>query len=711
MATPPNKGPGPQKTAGVTSRARNRPLVEVPVVISDGSCSDDAATPRPTQGVLGVNTTPGPISQGPPPKVDEAGPTHDSEKEDVEPSVGLPPRSAPSAEDAVSAWAEFVAEGIKSMEEAGRAIPSAQMPDVPKTKEYTDPEGAVGAPDSRRAPMVGPLSLDWPAFPRSTGSFSFSDMAALGRRDAVLVKEYTETDATWGESVRSRFLQNHWIAYQVPSALPCDRTMVFDALDGLYLEGMLQFLTGERSLPMSVDSRFWAFDLPVPSQAGERTEYDYLRTQWSVSYGFGRVISFADHDSLRVDESPQARYDVITAANARQTRYRVPLSRFPVLPKWIRELGLPGGLCVKLPRILLYHGSEVEAPDRFRAHTSRLQYAVRLEVARAVANALDLDFRWSQIVWIVSDNVLTLLREFAKTPKVTVPSHGNHASCLRGIDDVESACRSARALGNEYLFERVHVPSGTWSRWAFLSESGFVKAHRFAGPTRGGRAVLRAPAAGSSRGRMPGRPSDPGTKYSGGFGSVRRRVSPEPHKQTLSGPTQGVTRYAALSSVISDSEIRQAVGLRGLLQGHTVRDGGWSVRELLSIALGRADAADRAVRETESRLRNAEDRLAASERNVVAWREHSERGGRGYSTAEGSRRHSTGQEARYTDPYAQPEPKRTRYSHGEREPEYDPYAQRQRELDLQAASVPLPYDSYDQAPYRGPRSPSDRRHR
>ena len=72
---------------------------------------------------------------------------------------------------------------------------------------------------------------------------------------------------------------------------------------------------------------------------------------------------------------------------------------------------------------------------------------------------------------------------FAETPKITVPSHGHHASCLRGIDDIESACRSARALENEYLFERVHVPSGTWSRWAFLSETGFVKARNYVGPT------------------------------------------------------------------------------------------------------------------------------------------------------------------------------------------------------------------------------------
>ena len=267
----------------------------------------------------------------------ERGPVPELDKVDTVPSVGLyrstRPAEVTTPEDAASAWAAFMAEGIKSVEESGRTAPTPSMLAAGELVQNTEPENAVCMPESRRAPMVGPLSLDWPAFPSSTGPFSFSDKAALVRRDAVLVKEYTKTDATWGESVRSRFLQNHWIAYQVPSALPRDRTMVFDALDGLYLESMLQFLTGERALPMSVDSRFWAFDLPLPSQAGERTEYDYLRTQWSVSYGFGRVISFADHDSLRIDESPQVRCDVITAANARQIRYRVPLSRFPALPK------------------------------------------------------------------------------------------------------------------------------------------------------------------------------------------------------------------------------------------------------------------------------------------------------------------------------------------------------------------------------------------
>ena len=252
---------------GVTTSARNRLIVETPVVISDGSGSDIAVTPRLSQGRETVKATVAAAPRDSGPVGDKLGPALDPKKTECEPSTG-----PAMAEDAASAWAVFVAEAIKSVEDAGRKVPTNIAPDAAKPAQDTEPEDAVGAPDTRRAPMVGPLSVDWPVFPRSTGSFSFSDMAALGRRETSLVKEYTETDAVWSEGVRSRFLRNHWVVYQVPAALPCDLTMVFDVLDELYLEGMLQFLAGKRELPKSVDSRFWAFDFPVPSQAGKRTE-------------------------------------------------------------------------------------------------------------------------------------------------------------------------------------------------------------------------------------------------------------------------------------------------------------------------------------------------------------------------------------------------------------------------------------------------------
>ena len=254
----PSKGVSPKKPSGPLTHVRNRPLLETPVIISDGSGSDGAGTfPPPKAEVPSATTVAAPV-QGSVGSLSKVGPTLDPKKPEVEPSVGLPQSAAPiteaaSTDDAASTWAAFVAEEIKSVEEAGRTTPPSTMP---TTAQSAEPKDALGVPDSSHAPMVGPLSLDWPAFTRNAGSVSFLDMTALGRRDAGLVQEYTDTDASWSGAVLERFLQHHWTAYQVPVALPCDRTMVFDSFHGIYLEGMLQFLTGACSLPMSVDSRF-----------------------------------------------------------------------------------------------------------------------------------------------------------------------------------------------------------------------------------------------------------------------------------------------------------------------------------------------------------------------------------------------------------------------------------------------------------------------
>ena len=82
--------------------------------------------------------------------------------------------------EAVSAWAAFVAEGIESVEEEGRTTPASNAPATTKPTQETEPEDVVGSPDTKRAPMVGPLSVNWPAFPRSTGTLSFLDLAAVG---------------------------------------------------------------------------------------------------------------------------------------------------------------------------------------------------------------------------------------------------------------------------------------------------------------------------------------------------------------------------------------------------------------------------------------------------------------------------------------------------------------------------------------------------
>ena len=177
-------------------------------------------------------------------------------------------------------------------------------------------------------------------------------------------------------TARDRFLRNFWLGYQVSQSLPSDRTMVFDANDGVYLGLTVDFLARKRDLPASFESRFPKFDLPNPSSSGQRTLYDYIRTQRAVTYRFARIITLPEHDALRVSQATTAQFDMVTVAGAWKTQYRAPPEGFPALPSWIKALRLPGGLCVRLPR-----SSEVEKPDRFLAHVNRLTYVVRLEVA------------------------------------------------------------------------------------------------------------------------------------------------------------------------------------------------------------------------------------------------------------------------------------------------------------------------------------------
>ena len=50
MFPSPQKEPSPKNSSGLATRARNRQIFETPVVVSDGSVSDIAATPQLSRG-------------------------------------------------------------------------------------------------------------------------------------------------------------------------------------------------------------------------------------------------------------------------------------------------------------------------------------------------------------------------------------------------------------------------------------------------------------------------------------------------------------------------------------------------------------------------------------------------------------------------------------------------------------------------------------
>ena len=677
--------PGPKKTP------KNRRLHDEPVLLDGDEEIDHSSVP---------------------PLATPSGPVPTSDKSDAGGPFGAvvgaarKPLTAPQGSAALSstekAWGPIVADGLQAVEAATQRS-AARSPNLDHAgPQPVEPAGTIGSPEVRAVTLDAPMSSDWAIYPRSEGSFSFEELLSLGRGDAKRIDLCTQTDAAWALGVRARFLQNYWTCYQVPASLPCDRSMIQTSYDAGYLEGMVRFLTGKQHLPPSVEEQFWRFDLPPPSPSKERTSYDILRTQWTATYGFGRIISFADHDALRVNETAHARFDVVVAATERQTQYRGSLEKFVPLPSWIRDLKLPGGLCLRLPRVLLYMGSEVSQPTIYVAYHSRLTYAVRLEMARALASAVDCDYYHSQIVWVLSEAAVGLLQEFSSTPEVDAPDWLQAPRGPRGLSETAEASLAARGLGDEYLFERYHIATGEWVRWAFLTQDGFAIAQSFGGPRRGGRPVVgarRRPVDNHSRGDVPG-------GYQGGFRAAR---------QAPTSPKVAPNRRATLSSIIDDRDVRRARGLGVLLEDHAVRDAGWSIKELLGLTIEKAAEWRRSADDAEHRCSDLEGRLKTANRQVDMWREHSERVVRPYAGASEPasypRDHPSRSavEERYMDPYSSV--KRSRFAYDRRDTRAaspsQPTTIPRVPITRKGAGRDQPQDLYDEEPYAA----SDRHYR
>ena len=211
-------------------------------------------------------------------------------------------------------------------------------------------------------------------------------------------------------------------------------------------------------------------------------------------------------------------------------------------------------------------------------------------------------------------------------------------------------------MGEEYLFERFRIPSGEWVRWAFLTENGFVRSREYTGPTRRGGAVIDPRRRGSAR--------ESGSGYYIGFSQRPESAPVASERRSAPAPAP----RSGLAAIVSDAEVRKVSSI--LLRSQPVHDGGWSVREVLEMALRPVEDAERAAAE---RKRDLETRLVYANRSIDAWLEHSERHVRPPAVAPPAESYDIRPRplptaSRYTDPYDQ-EAKRSRYEYDEREPE------------------------------------------
>ena len=254
--------------------------------------------------------------------------------------------------------------------------------------------------------------------------------------------------------------------------------------------------------------------------------------------------------------------------------------------------------------------------------------------------------------------------------------------------DTAALCRAACLLGEDYLFERHHIATDDWFRWAFVTPTGFVTARSYDGPGRGGRPVV-GPKRRSSG--VTGADEVPDA-YRGGFRSTLR--------SGYSSPRSAPNRRATLGSIIEDREVRRAKDIGVLLDDQAAREAGWSIRELLGVATNRVAEYRRAAEYADNRRGDLEDRLRTANRQADVWREHAERVARpqiGGSEAYGYARENPPRpvlEKRYTDPYSSV--KRTRFS-------YDRPDTRAAPSQVAAgSSVPVPRNDPERGVRRNP---------
>lgn len=444
-------------------------------------------------------------------------------------------------------------------------------------QEKPEPEGTLGRADKNKPRLGQPVLLAWAEYPRDVNSFGWGDLLATGRADARIIHEATSCEQSWSMTSRSKWVVSCRGRYQVPSQLFSDRVFLENPLDAVYLERMHEFLVGKRKRPPITDPEFWKYDLPSGDSPSAREAINRLRSEWALSVGFKRIITFQDYEAMRDEQEGvhKSLYDVCTVSSRiKCTKFMTKVSWIP-LPQVIQQWVGVMGLVLKIPRVLYYHGSECVRAKHYQGSENKLGMAMEFETLHATVCALYHDFKYG-VAWILNEACLKLLEDNVMVVDVKIDG-GEGIS----VKSMALFYREASRLPDDYLFERLDFPSQVRVRWAGHDFKGrFVLAKDFTGPRQKSYPV--------SRGRDHVAPGEP-SRYVGGFmkqGSLGRENT---------GPSIPGHSRGSLHMVISDDALRASVSGEYLVRDLGSRRQGWSVQEILDRAFEIVRARDNTI--------------------------------------------------------------------------------------------------------------------
>jgi len=177
--------------------------------------------------------------------------------------------------------------------------------------------------------------------------------------------------------IRTQFLARLERNFQVPNTIRCDRVMVPNDDEAMYVASMHRWLTTRREgvlanalPPINAPATWHVPDVrPFTVRPGEPESETYrsLRLEFILTSTSGRYISFDEFDLFRRDREPARRYllEGLTSPEAIGSQLHADLRGFPALPDVVLNHMPARGLAVPRLRSWFYFGDVVEVPEAY----------------------------------------------------------------------------------------------------------------------------------------------------------------------------------------------------------------------------------------------------------------------------------------------------------------------------------------------------------